>query len=138
MIISASYRTDIPAFYGDWFMNRLREGSCRVDNPYSREVQEVSLEKEFVEGFVFWTRNLGPFMKRLPEIRERGFPFVVSYTINRYPKQIDAYVPAASRAVERLMRVADSYGPRVGVWRYDTICLVATARIPPRELFPSR
>jgi hypothetical protein len=33
MIISASYRTDIPAFFGEWFMNRLRAGICKVVNP---------------------------------------------------------------------------------------------------------
>src|SRR3990172_4309521 len=130
MIISASYRTDIPAFYGEWFMNRLREGSCRVTNPYSKEAQEVSLKREDVDGFVFWTRNVGPLMKYLPEIRDRGFPFVVTYTINRYPKQLDAYVPEASRTIEHLKWLSGEDGPRVGVWRYDTILFTS---LTPRE-----
>jgi hypothetical protein len=130
MIVSASYRTDIPAFYGRWFMNRLEAGCCQVKNPYSNEPQEVSLKKEAVDGFVFWTRNLGPFLRYLPEIEERGFPFVVTYTINRYPKQIDAYTPEAECAIDHLKRIAERYGPRVATWRYDTILY---SSLTPRE-----
>lgn len=37
MIISASRRTDIPAFYHQWFMNRIRAGYCLVPNPFNRQ-----------------------------------------------------------------------------------------------------
>ena len=60
MIVSASYRTDIPAFYAGWFMNRLRAGYCRVANPYGAAAYEVALTRGAVDGFVFWTRNLRP------------------------------------------------------------------------------
>ena len=54
MIISASYRTDIPAFYGDWFLRRVTAGYCRVVNPYNGQVNQVSLDRDQVDGFVFW------------------------------------------------------------------------------------
>jgi hypothetical protein len=80
MIISASYKTDIPAFYGDWFMNRLRAGYCKMVNPYNRRVSHVDLTLPAVDGFVFWTKNAGPFLDRLDEVADRGYPFVVQKT----------------------------------------------------------
>jgi len=65
MIISASYKTDLPAFYGEWFMRRLQAGYCQMRNAYSRQVSRVSLAREAVDGFVFWTKNVGPFLKHL-------------------------------------------------------------------------
>src|ERR1700694_1401224 len=80
MIISASYKTDIPAFYGEWFMNRLRAGSCKMVNPYGGQIYTISLVREDVDGFVFWTKNIGPLLKHLPEIHEGGYPFIVQHT----------------------------------------------------------
>lgn len=121
MIISASYKTDIPTFYGEWFMNRLRAGYCKMVNPYNRRVISVSLHKDTVEGIVFWTKNVGPFLKHLDEVKLSGFPFVLQHTINGYPRALEQAVVDAPKAVEHLHRVADKFGPRVCVWRYDTI-----------------
>lgn len=129
MIISASYKTDIPTFYGDWFMNRLRAGYCRVVNPYSRRAIHVSLLRSDVSGIVFWTKNIGPFMKHLSEVRQRGYPFIVQHTINAYPKALEYSVVQAAKSVENLRRISDEYGPRVGVWRYDTIVISSVTPI---------
>jgi hypothetical protein len=121
MIISASYRTDIPAFYGDWFRSRLDAGYCPVENPYSGQPYRVSLRREDVEGFVFWTKNAGPFLPHLAEVRRRGYPFLVLYSINGYPRALERAVVDARRAVEHMKYLAAEYGPRVPVWRYDPI-----------------
>jgi hypothetical protein len=123
VIVSASYKTDIPAFYGQWFMNRLRAGYCRVVNPYGGKPFRVSLTPEDVEAVVFWTKNIGPFLSRLPEVRERGIPFVVQYTINAYPRALECSVVDPTRSVEHIKALHDEYGSRVAVWRYDTIVL---------------
>jgi hypothetical protein len=130
VIISASYKTDIPAFYGEWFMNRLRAGFCKMVNPYNRRVIRVSLLPETVDGIVFWTKNVGPFIKYLPEVQSRGFPFILQHTINGYPKALEQAVVDAPRAIKHLRQVADTYGPRVAVWRYDTI---VNSSLTPRE-----
>jgi hypothetical protein len=130
MIISASYKTDIPTFYGEWFMNRLRAGYCKMVNPYNRRVIRVSLHQDTVEGIVFWTKNVGPFLKHLPEVKERGFPFILQHTINGYPRALEQAVVDAPRAVEHLRQVSDTFGPRVCVWRYDTII---NSSLTPRE-----
>ncbi|MBI2372513.1 MAG: DUF1848 domain-containing protein [Deltaproteobacteria bacterium] len=134
MIISASYRTDIPTFYGAWLMNRLRAGYCLVQNPYSGKAHRVSLAREDVDGFVFWTKNAGPFLEQLDEIWSRGFPFVVQHTINDYPRALETSVVDAKRSVELAHRLA-RFGPRVLVWRYDTI---VTSSLTPPELHVER
>lgn len=130
MIVSASYKTDIPTFYGQWFMNRLRAGFCFVVNPYGKQVYRVALDRGGVDGFVFWTKNIGPFFKNLPEVAGRGFPFIVQYTINGYPRALESSVVDWRRSVEHAHEVCRTFGPRVVVWRYDTILL---SSITPHE-----
>lgn len=130
MIISASYKTDIPTFFGDWFVNRLRAGYCKTLNPYNQRIQRVSLDSKDVNGFVFWTKNVGPFLKHLAEVRRLGFPFLVQHTINAYPRVLEQAVVDAEKSVEHVCRIAEEYGPRVCVWRYDT---VIHSSVTPRE-----
>lgn len=130
MIISASYRTDIPTFYGEWFINRLRAGYCKVVNPYNRRVGRVDLSPGAVDGFVFWTKNVGPFRGQLREVRDRGYPFLVHHTINGYPRALEHRVVNADNSVEYVREVAQEFGPRVCIWRYDTII---DSAITPRD-----
>ena len=123
MIISVSYKTDIPAFYGSWFMNRLRAGYCKMVNPYGHQIMRVSLEPAEVDGFVFWTRNIAPFIPHLSEIKSRGYPFMVQYGNTAYPKALESCVVDARRGIERMRRIGGEYGPRVAVWRYDPIVI---------------
>lgn len=124
MIVSASYKTDIPAFYAHWFANRLQAGFCRMVNPYNRHQHfRVSLLPQDVDGFIFWTKNLGPFLDVLPTVRCRGTPFIVQYTINGYPRALESRVVDASQSVEHARYVAEAFGSRVVVWRYDTIVI---------------
>lgn len=121
MIISASYKTDIPAFYGDWFLNRLRAGYCKVVNPYNARVARVPLDRGSVDGIVFWTKNAGPFLQKLDVVAAMGYPFVVQYTINGYPRALESAVIEASRSIRHVRHISDTFGRRVQVWRYDTI-----------------
>ncbi len=120
MIVSASYRTDIPAFYGEWFMRRVQAGSCTVRNPYGRPYT-VRLDRDSVSGFVFWTRNAAPFLPVLESLASDGYPFVVHYTITAYPRVLETSVIDPARAAEQAHRIARAFGPRVVVWRYDPI-----------------
>ena len=113
MIISASYRTDIPAFYGDWFIARLDAGFCRTVNPHGRQIQTVRLDRDVVSGFVFWTKNLGPFRAVLRLVHDRGFPFVVQYTINAYPRALETSVTDAARAIGHMCDLASEFGVSV-------------------------
>jgi hypothetical protein len=136
LIVSASYRTDIPAFYADWFLRRLEAGSCRVVNPYGGPAYEVRLGPEAADGFVFWTRNIVPFRAALAELAGHGRPFAVHYTITGYPRPLEVSVSDPERSIAAVRDLAETYGPRAVVWRYDP--LLATSLTPPawhRETF---
>ena len=123
MIISASYRSDIPAFHGDWFRAALRAGSVTIANPYNRKPVEVDLRPAAIEGYVFWTRNARPFAAALDAVAAQGKPFILNYTILGYPAAIDARVIDPVLAVADARRIAGRFGKRVVVWRYDPILL---------------
>jgi hypothetical protein len=120
MIVSASYRTDIPAFYGPWFTNRFRAGFAKVVNPYGGPPSTVPL-RAGIDGFVFWTRNAEPFLPALAEVRRAGIPFIVHYTVTGFPRALETSVVEAARAIAVIRRLAGEYGPRAVVWRYDPV-----------------
>ena len=110
MIVSASYRTDIPAFYARWFRRRLEAGLCLVANPYGGGTHEVSLRPGEVDGFVFWTRNIKPLLPELDAVR-RIAPFVVQFTVTGYPRALDASViPPDDAVADRDRAVANFRG----------------------------
>jgi len=123
MIISASYRSDIPAFHGDWFLAALAAGEVAVANPYSQRPYRVDLRPEAVDGYVFWTRNARPFARALAAVAAQAKPFVVQYTILGYPRAIDPNVIDPSLAIDNARALAGAYGQRAVVWRYDPILL---------------
>jgi hypothetical protein len=124
MIVSASYKTDIPAFYACWFLKRLGAGWCESRNPYNGLTVRTALGPGAVDGFVFWTRNFAPLGQRAPEIQAVA-PFTVQYTLTGYPRALEPHVIAAKAAVADMRRLAAEYGPRAVVWRYDPILLTS-------------
>ena len=93
-------------------------------NPYNRKQHKVvSLKREDVDGFIFWTKNLIPFSDTLHEVYEAGYPFVVQYTINGYPRELETRVVDREKAAESFVAASQRYGPRTMVWRYDTVIL---------------
>ena len=130
MIISASRRTDIPAFYAEWMLHRLRAGYCTVANPFNRnQVSRISLRPEDVDAIVFWTRNPRPLMRYLPELDCRGYRYYFQFTILGYPREIDPQCPSAETAVQTFRELSERLGPTRVIWRYDPI--VFTALTPP-------
>jgi hypothetical protein len=123
MIVSASYRTDIPAFYGAWFRRRLEAGFAMVANPYGGRPYQVGLGPGEADGVVFWTRNAAPFRSALADVRALGLPFVVQYTLTGYPRALEAAVPPATHGLAEIEALAAAYGPRAVVWRYDPVLL---------------
>lgn len=124
MIISASRRTDIPAFYAEWFINRIRAGFCTVPNPFNRaQVSSVSLLPEDVDAIVFWTRNPRPLFPYLNELDERGYRCYFQYTILDNPREIDPKSPPADAAIRAFCELSDRIGPLRVIWRYDPIVL---------------
>jgi hypothetical protein len=122
MIISASRRTDIPAFYVPWFMNRIRAGFCTVPNPFNpQQVMHISLAPEDVDVIVFWTRNPQPLFPYLKELDDRGFRYYFQYTLMNNPPVLDANTPSLKNAIDTLHRLSKKIGSQKVIWRYDPI-----------------
>jgi hypothetical protein len=120
-VISASRRTDIPAFYSDWLLNRLNAGFCHWLNPFGGQVYRVSLRPEDVLAIVFWTRNPKPLLPHLSELRRRGYQFYFHVTINGYPAPFETHSPPLPQAVAAFQRLSDAISPDLIFWRYDPI-----------------
>lgn len=120
-IISASRRTDIPAWYGPWLANRVRAGSASYRNPFGGTIHEVSLKLEDVIAWVFWTKNARPFLPTLQEILDLGYKACFQYTITGYGKVLEPSVPPPNRVVDDFKAVSDLIGPEFTRWRYDPV-----------------
>lgn len=124
VIISVSRRTDIPAFYAEWFMNRLRAGYCTVPNPFNpKQISHVSLKPENVDIMVFWSRNPRPLLPHLSELDERGYKYYFLYTILANPREIDPGSRPAEAALKTFRDLSKRIGPERVIWRYDPIFL---------------
>ncbi len=124
MVLSASRRTDLPAFYAEWFMNRVRAGFCEVPNPWRRDqVSRVSLDPAEVDAIVFWTRNPRPLLPHLDELDRPRPRYLFLMTILGYPSALDPGCLALEPAVEAFRRLAGRLGPDRVTWRYDPVVL---------------
>jgi len=122
MIISASRRTDIPAFYSDWFFHRLEEEYCTVFNPFNRnQVRYVSLKPDDIDVVVFWTKHSKPFRPRLQLLDERKIQYYFQYTLVHYSQMIEKRVPPFDKLLEEFLKLSDQIGPDRVIWRYDPI-----------------
>lgn len=131
MIISASRRTDIPAFYAEWFMHRIRAGYCVVPNPFNRrQATSISLKPEDVDVIVFWTRNPKPLLPFLFELDQRGFRYYVQYTLLNNPPELDPHVPRLESALRTFRELASQIGPQKVIWRYDPIVFSSKTDAP--------
>ncbi|MEL7639715.1 MAG: DUF1848 domain-containing protein [Solidesulfovibrio sp.] len=129
MLISASRRTDIPAFYARWLMGRLRAGFCEVKNPFNaNQVSRVSLAPADVAAIVFWTRDPRPLLPSLPEIRAMGHEPFFLFTLMDNPRALDPKCPGPDVSLPAFAALARALPGRV-TWRYDP--LVVTEKTPP-------
>jgi len=124
VIISASRRTDIPAFYSQWFMNRIRAGFCIVPNPYNtKQLARVSLKLDDVDAIVFWSKNPAPLLSHLDELDRLGFGYYFQFTLNDYPNALEPGVPSVDERLETFIKLAGRLGPTRVIWRYDPIII---------------
>ncbi len=122
MIISCSRRTDIPALFVPWFMNRIEAGYCSVANPKNpKQVTHVSLKVCDVDAIVFWTKNPAPLIPRLPELSDKGYRYYFQYTLTGYGQELEPRVPSIPVVVENFENLAKLIGPQRVIWRYDPI-----------------
>ena len=121
MIISASRRTDIPAYYSEWFFNRINEGFVLVRNPMNfHHISQISLAPDVVDGIVIWTKNPGPMLNRIKELEKYNYYF--QFTVNPYGKDVEPCVPSKKEVIIPIFKkLSERIGKERIVWRYDPI-----------------
>ena len=122
MIINTGQRTDIPAFYADWFANRLREGFVCVRNPYyPQQVSRYRLDPAVVDAIGFCTKNPSPMFRYMDLLEPYGQYWFV--TITPYGRDMEPNVPDKHRLLEDFRRLSDMVGVDSVGWRYDPVLL---------------
>jgi hypothetical protein len=123
MIISASRRTDIPAYYSDWLINRINAGYCFVKNPFNpQQIRRVSLLPEDVDGIVLWTKNAAPLLPKIATLEPYKYYFQHSTT--PYHSDIESGLPSkADVIIPAFIEWAKLIGTERMIWRYDPIII---------------
>lgn len=121
MILSVSRRTDIPSYYSEWFLNRIKEGYLYVRNPMNpHQVSKIIISPEVVDCIVFWTKNPEPMLGRLEELKDYNYYF--QFTLTGYGQDIERNIPHKK---ERMLPVFQELSRKIGkervIWRYDPI-----------------
>ena len=131
VIISASRSTDIPAFYADWLINRLKEGYVKWKNPFNGVPLYVSFDKARL--IVFWTKDAKPMIKHLDYLDERQLNYYFQFTLNDYDaEKLEPRVPNVQSRIETFQQLSDKIGKEKVIWRFDP--LVLTDKIGVDEL----
>ncbi|MGM9850191.1 MAG: DUF1848 domain-containing protein [Bacilli bacterium] len=119
MILNVSGRTDIVAFYSDWFIKRYREGFVDVRNPfYNKQVSRIYFSD--VDCILFCTKNPIPIVKYLKDIDK---PIVFHVTLTPYKKDIEPNVPPKGLVIEAIKKISSIIGSDNIYIRYDPILI---------------
>jgi hypothetical protein len=121
-VISASRRTDIPAFYTDWFVRRLKAGSAIVLQPYSGRPSRVSLLPADVSAIVFWSKNYGPLLSKLGLVERTTKNLFFHFTITAN-ETLELSVPDHRAAIPDYRFLTERYSPEQIIWRFDPLCM---------------
>ncbi len=120
MIISVSRRTDIPAYFPQWFIKRVEEGFVYVRNPFSyHQVSKVLLGSGDVDCFVFWTKDPLNLIDHLKEIKNYSYYF--QFTVTPYGKDIEPGIRDKSNIIKTFKELSLLIGKEKVVWRYDPV-----------------
>ena len=119
MILNVSGRTDIVAFYMDWFIKRLEDGYVDVRNPfYPKQVNRIIINKETIDAIIFCTKNPLPLLKYIDKI---NYPFIVHITLTPYHKDIEPNVLDKKRIITAIKKISSIIGKERVIIRYDPI-----------------
>lgn len=129
LIISASRATDIPAFYNEWFFNRLRKGYLKWINPFNGKASNISFQKTRV--IVFWTKNPSPIIPYLQILDELNIGYYFLFTLNDYEKEgLEPNLPKIKERIETFKKLAHKIGKEKVLWRFDPLILTKNLTIP--------
>ena len=124
MILSASRRTDIPAYYSEWFINRLHAGHVLTRNPMNHaQISKIILSPDVVDCIVFWTKDPLNMMDKLRIIDKLGYKYYFQFTLTPYDKTVERGLRDKDEITKTFCDLSDRIGKERVVWRYDPIIL---------------
>lgn len=128
IILSASRRTDIPAFYMPWFMERIEKGDFEVENPYNGHISRVPATTDAVHTIVFWSKDFRPFLRGEygEKLSARGYHLFFNFTINSECPELEPRVPPLEERLNQLEMLCNRFSPRSIHWRFDPVCFFKT------------
>lgn len=119
MIINTGSRTDIPAFFSKWLLNRIHEGFVCTRNPYNDDIYRYPLDSKIIDCLCFCTKNPKPLLNSIDELNDfNQFWFV---TITPYGKDIEVNVPSFKSVMKSFKELSETLGADKVSWRYDPI-----------------
>ena len=122
MIISASRRTGIPAYYSEWFIKRIKEQYVYVRNPMNiRQISKVNLSPNVVDCIVFWSKNPAQILDKLHFFSDYAYYF--QFTLNPYDQDLETRLPPKKKIIETFKKLSDKIGSQKIIWRYDPVLL---------------
>ena len=121
LIVSASRSTDIPAFYADWFFDRLQKGYSAWINPFNGVKHYVSYSN--TKFIVFWSKNPQPLLPYLHILKERNIKCYIQYTLNDYEEEGLEKVPSLASRIETFKLLVERLGRGSVIWRFDPMIL---------------
>lgn len=125
MIISASRRTDIPAFFSDWFLRRLQEKQVYVRNPMNcHQVSLIDLSEDVVDCIVFWSKNPAPMLKNLSRLDP--YLYLFQFTLNAYGPGPEPGIPPLEDRISVFRHLSERIGKDRVIWRYDPVLITGT------------
>jgi len=129
-VISASRRTDIPAFYMEWFMEQIKNGFFELRNPYNGKKSTVEATVETVHTIVFWSKNFGPLIKHGfgQRLVDEGYNLFFNFTINPVSSLLEPMVPPLEERLDQLDYLCKQFDKRCINWRFDPICFYTSAK----------
>jgi hypothetical protein len=124
IVISASRRTDIPAFYMPDFMEQIDRGYFEVVNPFNQKKVRIPSSPEHVQAIVFWSKNFELFLEKAygSRLSGMGYHLFFNFTINSEARLLEPEVPPLSQRLTQLERLCRQFDPRCVTWRFDPIC----------------
>lgn len=123
MILSVSRRTDVPNYYSDWFINRLKEGFLYVRNPMNiHQISRINLSPEVVDCIVFWTKNPANMLGKLEYLQDYAYYF--QFTLTGYGRDMEPNLPEKRKElIPAFQKLSEKIGKEKVIWRYDPILL---------------
>lgn len=124
MIVSASRRTDLPAFHKEWLLRRLDDGFALTENPFNtKKLTFVPLEKGVTDMIWFWSKNPAPLLPELNALDGYGIPYAFHFTLTPCGPAIEPGTADKEHLLRTFLALSEHLGPERVIWRYDPIIM---------------